>query len=369
MIELATEVRWQDRRFEVPMERIVLSEELGYDAVFTAEGFGSDALTPLGYIAAHTRHLKLGTRIVEVTGRSPAMTAMAFQTLDHMAGGGRVIAGVGSANPLMAEALQGRPWGSPVARMRDFVAILRQAFTGKALDHPGQEWPAPYRGPGALGLEPAALGLDIISDIPIIVAASGPVMTALAAEMGDGWMPPQFAPGLMPAFTAVLEQGFARAGGGQRIEDFKIWCHVDVMVDDDVRTAMRPFKEYVVTWSEMQRPFMVARGYPQLADRLAELISATPREEKEARVQRGETMLEGTRWEEALDAVPDEYIDEGWLVGPVERIRQRVAPWLDCGLTGLVVRYGPQLTHDRNVENLDVFRAIAEAAGKEPRKA
>lgn len=368
MIELATEIRWQDRRFEIPMERILLSEQVGYDAVFTAEGFGSEGLVPLGYVAGHTSHLKLGTRIVEVTARSPAITAMAFQTLNHVTGGDRVIVGLGSANPVASEGLQGRRWGKPVSRMRDFVAILRQAFAGQVLDHQGSEWSAPYRGPGACGVGPVAIGLDAISEIPIMIAASGPVMTSLSAEIGDGWMPPQFAPGLMPAFSPLLEAGFVRGGRRKSIDDFKIWAHVDVLVDDDVRAAMRPFKEYVVTWSEMQRPFMAARGYPDLADRLAELIARGAGGEAEARVQAGGNLLEGKLWEEALDAVPDEYIDEGWLVGPVERIRNRVAPWLDCGLSGLVVRYGAQLTHERNVENLDVFRAIAEAAGKEQRR-
>lgn len=366
MIELATEVRWQDRRFEVPMERILLSEKLGYDAVFTAEGFGSESLVPLGYIASNTKRLKLGTRILEVTGRAPAMAAMAYQTLNHIAGGNRVIAGLGSASPMASEGFQGRPWGNPVKRMRDYVAILRQGFAGQAIDHQGEEWSAPYRGPCAVGIEPAAIGLDVISDIPVMVAASGPQMTSLAAEIGDGWMPPGWALGIMPSFQTLLEKGLARAGGGKSLKDFKIWTQVDVLVDDDVRAAMRPFKEYVVTWLQMQRPFMEARGYGALANRLEDLIEAGKGQEAEARVQAGGNLLEGKLWEEALNAVPDEYIDEGWLVGPVERIRQRVKPWFDCGLTGLVIRYGPQLTHGRNEENLDVFVAIAEAAGKEP---
>ena len=366
MIELATEVRWQDRRFEVPMERILLSERLGYDAVFTAEGYGSESLVPLGYIAAHTKRLKLGTRIMQVTGKAPAVAAMAFQTLNHLSGGNRVIAGLGSAAPLACEGFQGRPWGSPVKRMRDFVAILRQGLAGQAINYQGEEWSAPYRGPGAMGIEPAAIGLDVISAVPIIIAASGPQMTTLAAEIGDGWMPPGWAPGIMPLFRTLLEKGFAHAGAVKTLKEFKIWSHVDVLVDDEVRAAMRPFKEYVVTWSRMQRPFMEARGYRDLADRLAELIEAGKGHDAEARVQTGGNLLEGKLWEEALDAVPDEYIDEGWLVGPVQRIRQRAKSWFDCGLTGLIVRYGPQLGHDHNVENLEVFKAIAEAAVKEP---
>lgn len=366
MVEIATEVRWQDSRFEVPVERILLSEKLGYDAVFTAEGYGSESLVPLGYIAAITKRLKVGTRILEVTGRAPAMAAMAIQTLNHLTGGNRVIVGLGSAAPQACEGFQGRPWGNPVKRMRDFVTIARQALSGQIVDHQGEEWSAPYRGPGALGVAPAAIGLEPVGEIPLVIAASGPQMIALAAEIGDGWMPPGWAPGLMRSFQSLLEKGFARAGGGKSLSDFKIWSHVDMLVDDDVRTAMRPFKEYVVTWSQLQRPFMEARGYKDLADRLAELIEAGKGTDAEARVQSGGNLLEGELWEEAVNAVPDEYIDDGWLVGPVKRIEERVRPWLDSGLTGLVVRYGPQLNHDRMVENLDAFAAVARAAGKAP---
>jgi len=365
MIELGTEIRWQDRRFEVPLERIKLSEKLGYDAVFTAEGYGSESLTPLGYVAGHTKKLKLGTRIAEVTGRAPVMAAMAYQTLNHMAGGDRVIVGLGSAAPLACEGFQGRPWGNPVHRMRDYVAIMRQALAGQPIEHQGTEWSAPYRGPGAKGVPPTAIGLDAISDVPIIIAASGPQMTALAAEIGDGWMPPGWAPGMLEGLKPLLEKGFAKAGGGKSLKDYKIWSHVDVLVDNDVRAAMQPFREYVVTWFVYQRPFMEARGYHELAARLAELLAAGG-EDAETRVQEGHNVLPDRLWAEALAAIPDEYIDDGWLVGPVDRIAQRCKPWFDCGLTGLIIRYGPQLSHDRNVENLEVFGAIAKAAGKEP---
>jgi alkanesulfonate monooxygenase SsuD/methylene tetrahydromethanopterin reductase-like flavin-dependent oxidoreductase (luciferase family) len=364
MIQLATEIRWQDRRFEVPMERILHSEAAGYDAVFTAEGYGSDCLTPLGYIAARTSRLKVGTRIMEVTARAPAVAAMSYQTLNHLTGGNRVIAGIGSASPMACEGFQGRPWGNPVKRMRDFVTLMRQGLGGAKLDHDGEEWCAPYRGPSAMGIEPAAIGLDVLAETPIVVAASGPQMISLAAEIGDGWMPPAWAPGVMPFFKPLLEKGFAKAGGCKGLHDFAIWGHVDMLVDQDVRAAMRPFKEYVVTWSALQRPFIEARGYKEMADRLAELIGSDAN--AEARVQAGGNLLEGRLWEEAIASVPDEYIDDGWLVGPVERIAERAKPWFDCGLTGLVVRYGPQLSHDPQVENLDAFAAIARSAGKAP---
>ena len=364
MIELATELRWQDRRFRVPMERILLSERLGYDAVFSPEGFGSEVLVPLGYLAAQTKHLKLGTRILQVTGRPPAIAISAYQTLNHITGGGRLIAGLGSGTPMQREGFEGRPWGNPVKRMRDYVSLLRQGFAGQPLNHQGEEWSAPYRGPGNKGIEPLTLGLEPISPIPIMIAAAHPQMTALAAEIGEGWMPPSWAPGVMHAFKPMLEKGFARAGNGKSPADFKIWAHVDCVVNDNVRAAMRPFKEYTVHWAHLQREIMEARGYKDLADRLRELFDP----EKDATsMQAGGHVLEGNRWEEAINAVPDEYVDDGWLVGPVMRIKERVKAWFDCGLTGLIVRYGDPFSHERMEEPLELFTAVAQAAGKVPR--
>ncbi len=362
MIKLATEIRWQDRVVNPPLERIQLSERLGYDAVFTAEGF-SDATAVLGYVAGHTEHLKLGSRIIEVTGRSPAMTALGLLTLDHLAGGGRVIAGVGSGSPPMCEGHHGMPWGSPVNRMRDFVAILRQGLAGEVIDHVGKVLSAPYRGPGAHGVKPARLGIEPLAEIPVIIAASGPQMIALAAEIGDGWMPPNLPPGSLPGVLPLLRKGLERAGNGKSLDDLDIWAHVDVIVDNDVKAAMRPFKEYVVTWAKMQREFMVARGYEDLANRLEEIRGDA---DAEAQVVQGANLLEPKLWEASINAVPDEYIDDAWLVGPLDRIRERIRPWLDSGITGLVVRYGDQLTREPIEENLDAFRVIAEAAGEVP---
>ncbi|WP_236791907.1 LLM class flavin-dependent oxidoreductase [Amycolatopsis sp. GM8] len=366
MIELGTELRWQDPICTIPMERVLLSEKVGYDAVFTAEGYGNEGIVPLSYIAARTERLKLGTRIMEVTGRPPVLAGMAYQTLNHVSGGNRVIAGLGSGSPQATEGFHGRKWGGAVPRMRDYVTILRQVFAGQDIDHQGSQWAAPYRGPGHMGIPAAPIGLQPMGDIPICIGASYPRMVELAAEIGDGWMPPGFAPGMMETYRPLLQRGFDKAGNGKGFDTFKIWSHVDVIVDDDVREAMRPYKEYVVTWSGMQRANMEARGYTELADQLADIMGNVTPADAEARVQQGLNLLPDPLWQQALDTVPDEYIDDGWLVGPVERIRKRVDPWLNCGLTGLIVRYGPQLGSAPVMENLDVFVAIAEAAGKEP---
>jgi alkanesulfonate monooxygenase SsuD/methylene tetrahydromethanopterin reductase-like flavin-dependent oxidoreductase (luciferase family) len=363
MIELGTEFRWQDKRLDMPMERILLTEKWGYDAVFTCEGWGAESLVTAGYFAAHVKHMKVGTRIMSVTGRPPAVAVAAYQGLNHLTGGNRIIAGLGSGTPMQREGLEGRPWGSPVRRMRDYVTLLRQGFAGQPLDHQGEEWSTPYRGPKAQGLDPMINGLETISPIPIMIAAAHPQMVSLAAELGEGWMPPSWAPGIMETFKPMLERGFAKAGS-KRPQDFKIWAHVDMLVDADVRAAMRPFKEYVVTFAHLQREIMEARGFHGLAEKLTDMVA---KGKGETQMLYGKDALEGREWEEALNAVPDEYIDGGWLVGPVKRIAGRVKPWFDCGLTGLIPRYGAPMVHDKIVEPVEVYQAIAKAAGKEPR--
>ena len=364
VVEIASEIRWQGHRFEVPLERILLTEKWGYDAVFTPEGFGAECLIPAGYLAGHVRHMTIGTRILQVSGRPPSIANASFQALNHLTGGNRIIAGLGSGTPMQAEGFEGQPWGNPVKRMRDYVAMLRQGFAGEPFDHQGEVWSAPYRGPGNKAIPPQKNALDIISPIPIMIAAAHPQMISLAAEISEGWFPPSWAPSCLPYYRPMLEKGFAKAGNGKSMKDFKIWVQLDSIVDDDVRKAMRPFKEYTVSWAYLQKEIMEARGYGWLAEKLMDMTEAGKTEQK---MHAGENALDDKHWEEAINAVPDEYIDEGWLVGPVERMREKIKPWLDCGVTGLIIRQGAPFDFERIVENLEMYRMIAEEAGKEPR--
>lgn len=343
-IKLATEIRWQNPTFTMPLERIKKSEQWGYDVVFAAEGYGNDALTPLAYVAGHTQRLKLGTCIAQVTSRAPASLAMSFRTMDALAGGNRTIVGLGSSSPVASEALYGNAWGSPYHRMRDYVAIMRQAFTNQPLSYSGRQLSVPYNGPDAKKIPAMPLMIDPDPIPPIVLAAATPLMIRQTAEIADGWFPVNYAPGIFHHVQPILEDGFARAGNGKSLKDFDIWVHVDFIVSDDVREAMRPFKSYVATYAQLQSEQMRWRGYDDLADRLTELVQAG-------------------RMEEAINAVPDEYIDGGWLVGPIKRIVKNLEPWLDCGATGLIVRDGPQIGPYYGAENLDAFEAIARAVG------
>jgi F420-dependent oxidoreductase-like protein len=344
-MKLATEIPWQGSQFSMPVERIKRSEDLGYDAVFSSEGWGSDGFTPLGYAAAITSRLALGTSIAQGTARSPAATAMAVQTLDAMTGGGRVILGLGVTRPYVAEGLHGIRWTDPVARMRDYVAIVRHGLRGESLEHAGASLSIPYRGEGSRASTAMRLLLPPAPDVPVLLAGSGPKMVSLAAEIAEGWLPRSFAPDMMPHAVPLLEEGFRRSDTPKSLTEFQVWAHVDAMVSDDVPAAMRHFKEYVARWAGSQRQQMVWCGQGEVCDRVEELMAAD-------------------RLDDAIDAVPDDYIDHCWLVGPLSRIRRRVEPWLQSGVTGLIVRHGgPVAGVNSPAEDLEFFRAIADARG------
>src|SRR5439155_8907168 len=187
-------------------------------SVWTAEAYGSDALSPLAYLAAVTDRIKLGTAVVQLAARPPATLAMHAMTIDALAGGNRMIIGIGVSGPQIVEGWYGQPWGKPNARLRDYITILRKVIAREGpVTHEGPEISLPYRGPGALGQgKPLKSILHSPSDIPIWLASVGPRNTALCAELCDGWLPM----GLPPRGTddpdvgGALDRGFAVRGDG-----------------------------------------------------------------------------------------------------------------------------------------------------------
>jgi F420-dependent oxidoreductase-like protein len=278
------------------------AERLGYDSVWTAEAYGSDATSPLAYLAAVTERIRLGPGITQLAGRAPGMAAMQAATIDALAGGGRFIAGLGVSGPQIVEGWYGQPWGKPYWRIRDYVSIMRKVFErGEPVTHDGREISLPYAGEGAMGIgKPLKSILHMNPDIPIWLGTGTESNVKLTAELADGWLPLDFVPGSMETYRPWLEEGFARAGGGKSLSDFEIQPGVAVHLTDDVKGALRAIKPttalYVGGMGHRHKNFhndmMVRRGFPEAAARIQELYLAG-------------------RKQEAIDAVPDEYLDAG----------------------------------------------------------
>jgi alkanesulfonate monooxygenase SsuD/methylene tetrahydromethanopterin reductase-like flavin-dependent oxidoreductase (luciferase family) len=354
-MKLGIEINWQSNRFDINRERLSLADRIGYDMVFTAEGNGSDALTPLGYILAATDRIGIGTHIAPTIGRSPAVMAMAFQTLRQLAGPDReIVAGLGSHAKEYAEAWHGAEWTQPYNRMKDFVSIMKQAASGAPVDYDGKVLSVPVRVPGQQRSElrlPRLLETD--PHIPIMFGGGSELMMTLAAEVADGLMPLGYAPGMMPTYRKFLDNGNQKRAHPVNMDEFPVWSHCDVMLTDDVGEAIQQFKAYTARWAGgwnsapgLPNPFanqMIWRGYGEAQQRIEELYLAGHEQE-------------------AIDAVPDEYIEEGWLFGSMDRVLRgwkdrwihqgvniivRTDNWPSAGLAGNAV-YEPLLAAARD---------------------
>jgi F420-dependent oxidoreductase-like protein len=305
------------------------ADRLGFHSGWTAEAYGTDAVTPLTWLMAHTERMSWGTAIMQMPARTPAMTAMTAATLDLMSGG-RFLLGIGASGPQVAEGWHGEAYGKPLGKTREYVEIVRTILAREApLEHHGPHYDIPYTGPDATGL---GKPLKIIvhpkrADLPIYIAAIGPKNVEVAAEIADGWLPMFFSPSrLRETYGAALDAGFATAGGGKSLEAFDIAPTVTVLLGDDV-DALRGF---VKPMAALYIGGMGARGknfYNDLACRYGYEAAA-----KEIQ----DLFLDGKR-AEATAAVPDELVDEVALVGPKERIADRLDQWRGSGITTMIL--------------------------------
>jgi F420-dependent oxidoreductase-like protein len=312
----------------LPVELVQRAEELGFDSVWTAEAYGSDATSPLAYLAAVTKRIRLGTAIMQLAGRTPAMAAMQAATIDALAGGDRFVAGLGVSGPQIVEGWYGQPWGKPYWRIRDYVSIMRKIFEREApAAHEGKEISLPYSGEGAMGVgKPLKSILHMNPNIPIWLGTGSESNVRLTAEIADGWFPLAFVPGMMDLYTPWLEEGFRRAGGGKSLADFEIQSMISVRVTDHVGQALERMKPGIALYvggmghrdKNFHNDMMVRRGYPEAAEKIQELYLAGHKRE-------------------AIEAVPDEYCDESALIGPAQRIRDRYKEWESSGATGLIL--------------------------------
>jgi len=317
---------YRDAQVRVPIDLVRQVESLGYHSVWTAEAYGTDSLSPLAYLAAVTERIKLATGVTQIAARSPAATAMHAATIDALAGGDRVIIGLGVSGPQIVEGWYGEAWGNPNQKLREYVAIMRKVFRREPLTNDGTEYPLPFNGPRALGQgKPLRSILHPNPNIPIWLAAGGPRNTALAAEVADGLLPMGWGADGPEVYGPSLNQGFERRGAAN--PDFEVFGGVEVTITDDVQGALNAKKPLTAMYvggmgsatHNYHREAMARRGFPEAAAQIHELWMAG-------------------RKEEAVAAVPDEYHDDGALIGSVERIRSRWDTWTKRGFTGLIVR-------------------------------
>src|ERR1700716_226838 len=327
---------------EQQLEVVKEAESAGYDSVWAAEAYGSDTATVLAWIAAQTETIKIGSAILQIPGRTPAMTAMTAATLDPLSNG-RMTLGIGSSGPQVAEGWHGQPFAKQLQRTREYVEILRMALARERLAYDGDSYVLPLPdGPGkALKLMIA----PVQERIPIYIAAIGPKNTALAAEIADGWIPTLFSPEHVAELRPLLEEGAARSG--KSLDGFDIAPTVSLCITDDLegaRDAMRPFIAlYVGGMGSRKQNF-----YNQLIQRYGF--------ESEAR-QIQDLYLEGKPGE-GMAPIPDALIDSVSLCGPPEVVRERLAVYHDAGVGTL----GVTPTAFTAAERLEQLRLVAELA-------
>ena len=318
------------------------AEQLGYDSVWTAEAYGSDALTPLAYIAARTNRIRVGSAVFQMPARTPAMTAMTAATLDQMSGG-RFLLGLGVSGPQVVEGWHGRPFGKPLSVTREYVVIVRAILAREEpVEFDGQYYQLPYEGEGAVGLgKPLKIMMRPRDDLPIYLAAIGPKNVELTAEIADGWLPIFFSPERSAGtYGPLLESGFVRSGETDKAARFDIAPTVNALVTDDVeagRLQMKPqLALYIGGMGAKGRNFYndLARryGYEEEAEQIQDLYLA------------GKKM-------EATMAVPDEMVDEMCLVGSKAQIRDRLEAWKEAGIGTLIVATSDPGTLDAIAES------------------
>jgi len=307
-------------------EQVAEAERLGFDSVWTAESYGSDALTPLAWWGARTERVRLGTSLCQLSARTPTAMAMAALTMDHLSGG-RFVLGLGVSGPQVVEGWYGQPFARPLARTREYVDIVRKVLAREApVTNDGPNYPLPYPGGTGLGKPLKPIVHPLRADIPVILGAEGPKNIALAAEIADGWFPIFFSPRAMKSFEASLTEGFARPGARRTAETFEVLAFAPTVLGDDVEAAADAFRPYLALYiggmgaKDMNFHFDVfARmGYEEAAGKIQAAY------------------LDG-RKDEAAAAVPTAMVEDIALVGPREKLRDDLEAWRESIATSLLV--------------------------------
>jgi F420-dependent oxidoreductase-like protein len=316
-----------------PLELVELAREAercGYDSAWSAEAWGTDAITPLAWLGALTDRIRLGTAIMQLPGRSPANTAMTAATLDLLSGG-RFMLGLGTSGPQVVEGWHGQDWGKPLVKTREYVEIVRSALRRDRLEHHGEHYDIPVRGGTGLG-KPLKLMLRPLRDeIPVYLAAISPKAVELAFEIADGWLPLFWSP---EQARNVFPLHLAREG-------FDIAPCVPAVLSDDVDAARSALKEYYA--------FYIGGMGARSKNFYNDLFSRYGFEAEARAIQ--DLFLDGKQ-REAAAAVPDRFVEEVALIGPKERIAERLAAWRESGAQTMLV----------STRDVAALRAVAEVS-------
>ena len=309
-------------------ELVSTAEEVGFDTVFTAEAWGSDAYTPLAWWGRETTRMRLGTSVIQLSARTPTACAMAALTLDHLSGG-RHILGLGVSGPQVVEGWYGQKFPKPLARTREYIDIIRQVWAREAPVHSdGPHYPLPLTGEGTTGLGKNLKPIThpLRPDIPIMLGAEGPKNVALAAEIADGWLPIFYSPRIATMYNEWLDEGFARPGARHTRETFEICATAQVVVTDDRPAIMDLMKPHLALYvggmgaegTNFHADVYRRMGYADVVDEVTRLFRSD-------------------RKDEAAKVIPDELVDDSAIVGDLAYVQEQIKAWEASGVTMMVV--------------------------------
>ena len=317
--------------------QVAAAEALGFDSVWTAEAYGSDAFTPLAWWGSATERIRLGTGVTQLSARTPASTAMTAITLDHLSNG-RLILGLGVSGPQVVEGWYGQPYAKPLARTREYVELLRRIFAREEVDFQGAHYKMPLRaedGGTGFGKPLKSIVRPLRPDIPIWLGAEGPKNVALTAEIADGWLPIFFSPKSDAYYRAALDEGFARPGARRKPEEFEVACTVPAIVADDVEGC-----------ADLLRPMYALYIGGMGAREVNFHFEVFSRMGHEGVCHDIQDLYLAGRKDEAIAKVPTALIEDVALIGPKEKILEELEAWKATVLTTMLVSGPPSLLED-----------------------
>ncbi|MDF6100372.1 LLM class F420-dependent oxidoreductase [Gordonia sp. JH63] len=312
-------------------ETVAAAEASGFDSIFTAEAWGSDAYTPLAWLGSSTERVRLGTSVLQLSARTPTACAMAALTLDHLSGG-RHIVGLGVSGPQVVEGWYGQKFAKPLARTREYIDIMRQVWAREApVNSAGPHYPLPFDGEGASGLGKTLKPIThpLRSDIPVMLGAEGPKNVALAAEIADGWLPLFYTPRMADTYNEWLDEGFARPGARRSREDFEVCATAQIVVTDDREGTYAAIKPFLALYmggmgsedTNFHAEVYRRMGYSDVVDEVTALFRSN-------------------RKDEAAQIIPDAVVDDSAIVGDLDHVREQIKVWESCGVTMMLVSPG-----------------------------